>query len=384
MKVLIPLFKPAMGKEELKEVKKVLFSGWTGLGPKTQEFEEKFASFIGVKYAIGVSSGTAALHLALRALDLKPSEEVISTALTFVSTNHAILYNRATPVFADIYPDTLTLDVSDIRRKITSKTRVILPVHYGGHAVELDEIMELCRDKGIHLVEDAAHACGAKYRNRYIGSFGDMTCFSFHAVKNLSMGEGGMITTNNAKLYERIKKLRWMGIDKTTWERSGSKKAYSWQYTVDELGFKEHLDDIHSAIGLAQLAKLEKLNKRRRRIVSLYNEGLSKINWIKIPIEKPYVKSSYHLYVIQVPAILRDRLIDYLAENGISTSVHYYPNHLFPVYQPYRVNLPITEEIAKRIVSLPLYPALRDIQVEMVIDTIYSFSKKIKANKKGL
>ena len=373
MGIVIPLFKPSMGNEELKAVKDALFSGWIGLGPKTQEFEEKFADFVGAKYAIGVNSGTAALHLALKLLNLKPKDEVITTSLTFVSTNHAILYNNAIPVFTDIYEDTMTLDVEDIKRKITSKTKVIMPVHYGGHPAELDEIMDLAKQKGLYLIEDAAHACGARYKGRRIGSFGDLTCFSFHAVKNLSVGEGGMITTNNKKFFERLKKLRWVGINKTTWDRAKNKKRYSWQYRVDELGFKEHLDDIHSAIGLVQLKKLERLNKRRREIVSIYNEAFNNIEWISTPVEKPYVLSSYHLYVIKVLPKFRNKLIDHLAARGISTSVHYFPNHLYSVYKPYTRHLPITEDVYKRIITLPLFPDLTHSDVEMIINTVRSF-----------
>ncbi len=374
---IIPLFKPNMSNEEVAAVKKVLFSGWLGLGPKTQEFEEKFADYIGVKYAIGLNSGTAALHLALKVLNLKPGDEVITTALTFVSTNHAILYNGAKPVFADICEDTMCLDIEDVKKRLTKRTKAILPVHYGGHPADLDEIMEIVKEKKIFLVEDAAHACGARYKGRFIGPFGDLTCFSFHAVKNLSVGEGGMITTNNKKFAERLRKLRWMGINKTTWDRSKNKKAYNWEYRVDEVGFKEHLDDIHSAIGLVQLKKLGRLNRRRQEIVSFYNKALDKVKWINTPVDRPYVKSSHHLYVIKVPSQLRGRLIDYLAKKGISAGVHYFPNHLYKVYKPYRVYLPVTEDVYRRIITLPLYPDLRSSQLETIINAIYDFDRKL-------
>ncbi len=382
MGIKTPLFKPAMTEEELRAIRKALFSGWIGLGPKTQEFEEKFAEYMGVKYAVGVNSGTAALHLALKVLDLKPRDEVITSALTFVSTNHAILYNNAKPVFADVYEDTLTLDLEDIKRKLTKRTKVILPVHYGGHPAELEEILDIVKARGIYLVEDAAHACGAQYKGKYIGSFGDLTCFSFHAVKNLSVGEGGMLTTNNKKFAERLRKLRWMGIDKSTWERAKSKKPYAWEYRVEELGYKEHLDDIHSAIGLVQLAKLSRLNQRRREIISEYNQAFKSAGWITIPTERPYVKSSFHLYVIKVPAGLRDRLIDYLGRRGISCSVHYFPNHLYKIYKPYRVRLPVTEDVYKRIITLPLYPELTPVGINRVIRTVLDFGKLIANDEK--
>lgn len=374
---IIPLFKPSMSNEEVVAVKKVLFSGWLGLGPKTQEFEEKFAAYMGVKYAIGLNSGTAALHLALKVLNLGPQDEVITTALTFVSTNHAILYNGAKPVFADICEDTMCLDPVDINKKLSKRTKVILPVHYGGHPADLNEILDTVKRKKIYLIEDAAHACGSRYRGRLIGSFGDLTCFSFHAVKNLSVGEGGMITTNNKKFAERLRRLRWMGINKTTWDRSKNKKAYNWEYRVDELGFKEHLDDIHSAIGLVQLKKLERLNLRRRKIVNFYNKALNKIEWINTPVDRPYVKSSHHLYVIKVPSQIRGSLIEHLAKKGISAGVHYFPNHLYKVYKPYYTPLPVTESVYKRIITLPLYPDLNQTQLERIINAIYDFDRKL-------
>jgi len=364
-----------MTNEEVDAVKEALFSGWIGLGPKTQEFEEKFAEYVGAKYAVGLNSGTAALHLALRVLDLGANDEVITTSLTFVSTNHVILYNGARPVFADINVDTMTLDIKDIKRKLNPNTKVILPVHYGGHPADLDELMDIARSKKIYLIEDAAHACGAEYKAKRIGSFGDITCFSFHAVKNLSVGEGGMITTNNEKFAEHIRKLRWMGIDKSTWDRSKNEKTYAWEYKVDELGFKEHLDDIHSAIGLVQLKRLDKLNKRRREIVERYNHAFGNVSWLSIPVERPYVKSSYHLYVIKVSPSLRDKLIDHLAGYGIASGVHYFPNHLYSVYEPYRVSLPVTESTYREIITLPLYPDLGDAQVNEIIGAVLDFKK---------
>lgn len=375
MSIRIPLFRPAMTDQELNAVKDTLFSGWIGLGPKTQEFEEKFAEYVGAKYAVGLNSCTAALHLALRALDLKPKDEVITTSLTFVSTNHAVLYNGARPVFADIKKDTLNMDVEDIKKKITPRTKVILPVHYGGHPVELDEIMDIARTKKIYLIDDAAHACGAEYKGKKIGSFGDITCFSFHAVKNLSVGEGGMITTNNQDFAERIRRLRWMGINKSTWDRAKNKKVYGWEYEVDELGFKEHLDDIHSAIGLVQLKRLKSLNERRREIVEIYNKAFRGADWIETPVEKSYVRSSFHLYVIKVPARLRDKIIDHLAAKGISAGVHYFPNHLYSIYKPYRKRLPVTESIYKCIITLPLYPELTDSQVNQVSQAVLEFGR---------
>lgn len=376
IKMNIPLFKPSMDEEEIDAIRKVTQSGWIGLGPKTKEFEDAFAKYTGVDFVIGLNSCTAALHLALRVLGLKPGDEVITSALTFVSTNHAILYNNCQPVFADIDEDTLTLSVEDIKRKITNRTRAVLPVHFGGHPCEMDEILEICRKRGIFVIEDAAHACGAEYRGKRIGSIGDLTCFSFHAVKNLAMGEGGAIATNSKEFNAILRRLRWLGIDKTTWDRSSaSKREYSWFYSVNEVGFKCHMDDIHAAIGLIQLKKLEKNNEKRRRIVAYYNREFSKLGWIIAPLEKNYVKSSHHLYVIKVEH--RDELIDHLAKNGISAGVHYYPNHLYSVYKPYRKKLPVTEKIWKKLLTLPLYPDLTDLQINKIVKAVQGFKKRI-------
>ncbi|MFC1699000.1 DegT/DnrJ/EryC1/StrS family aminotransferase [Candidatus Omnitrophota bacterium] len=373
----IPLFKPSMDEQEINAVRRVTQTGWIGLGPKTREFELAFAKYTGADFAVGLNSCTAALHLALKVLDFNPGDEVITSSLTFVSTNHAILYNNYRPVFADVDENTLTMSIADIKRKITNRTKAIILVHYAGHPCEMDEIVQLCKDKGIIIIEDAAHACGAAYKGRKIGSIGDLTCFSFHAVKNLAMGEGGAITTNNRELDARLRKLRWLGIDKTTWDRSSSaNKKYSWSYSINEVGFKCHMDDIHAAIGLIQLKKLERNNKSRRRIVAYYNKVFSELGWITIPEEKSYVESSHHLYVIKVEP--RDELIDHLTENGISAGVHYYPNHLYSVYQPYRKRLPVTEKVWKKLVSLPLYPELTESQIDKIIKAMKSFKKKNK------
>jgi len=231
---MIPIFKPLMNKEEiLYELGKIFDSGWIGLGPKTAEFEEKFANYIGVKYAVGVNSATAALHLGCRVLGLKEDDEVIVPSMTFVSTAIAPLYCQAIPVFADIEEDTLCIDPRDVEKKITPKTKVIIPVHYGGHACRMDEIMGIAKKHNLSVIEDVAHGCGGKYKRAKLGSIGIMGCFSFHAVKNLPTGDGGMVTTNNKEIYNKLKKLRWVGISKDTWGRST--EGYSWQYSVDEL-----------------------------------------------------------------------------------------------------------------------------------------------------
>jgi perosamine synthetase len=384
---MIPVFKPSITQKEISAVIKVLKSGWLGLGPKTEEFEKKFSQYIGARFAVGLNSGTSALHLALNVLGIKRGDEVIVPTITFVSTAHAVLYNQAKPVFADVDPDTLCIDPQDIKKKITSKTKAIIPVHYSGHPADLDKIYEIVKKKNIEIIEDAAHACGAEYKGRKIGSISRLTCFSFHAVKNLTCGEGGMITTNDDELYRKLKELRWLGISKDTWTRSELGKIYAWQYWVNELGFKAHLNDLASAIGLVQLSRLEDLNKKRRMIVNIYNKRLENLKHIKLPIEKKDVKSSWHIYHIKLKK--RDELIAFLKDKGIAPGVHYYPIHLHPYYRKrYYSYCPVAEYIWKQLISLPLYPDMTQTEITRVTDAIKQFSvqadweeTEIKGNK---
>jgi perosamine synthetase len=368
---MIQVFRPALGEEEYEAVKEVMKSGWIGLGPKTREFEEKFSEYVGAKYAIGLNSGTAALHLALVAYNLAPGDEIIVPSLTFISTVHAIRYVGATPVFADVHEDTLCIDMSDVLRKITPRTRAVMPVHYGGHPCDLDELHEIADSKGILVIEDAAHAAGALYKGRRIGSISPATCFSFHAVKNLTMGEGGAIATDDARVNARVRMLRWVGINKDTWTRSSDLRTYGWYYEVEELGYKYHLSDIPAAIGIVQLQKLDRTNAKRAEIVKRYNRALSELPWISTPVKRAYVQSAYHNYVIKTD--YRDQLNLYLREKGIATGVHYMPAHLHPIYKGVPATVPKTDILWRKLLTLPLYPDLTDDDMNYIIETIRSF-----------
>jgi len=371
---MIPVFRPKMIKEEiLLELEKIFDSGWIGLGPKTEEFEQKFAEYIGVKYAVGVNSATAALHLANLVLGIGLGDEVIVPSMTFVSTALAPLYCGGTPVFADIEEDTLCVDPADVEKKVTSRTKAVIPVHYGGHACRMDEIMEIAHRHNLYVIEDAAHGCGGKYKNRMLGSVGVMGCFSFHAVKNLPTGDGGMITTNDEKIYNDLKKLRWVGIDKGTWDRS-AKKGYSWQYSVGKLGFKYHMNDITAVIGLAQLKVLDEHNLIRREYAQRYDEAFKDVSWIKLPVEKDYAYSCRHNYVVKVP--LRNELNGYLSTKGISTGVHYEPIHHFKVFGEVKADLPITERVWPRLLTLPLYPSMTEGEFDKVVTEVIMFGRQ--------
>lgn len=372
---MIPVFRPSMGDDEINAVAEVIRSGWIGLGPKTQEFEEKFAHYIGVKYAVGLNSATAGLHLGLMVMDVNGGE-VITTPMTFVSTNHAILYNNAVPVFCDIEADTLNIDSSKIEQLVTEKTKAIVLIHYGGYACDMDPIIAIANKYNLKVIEDAAHGCGGEYRGQKLGSLSDIGVFSFHAVKNLATGDGGMITTDDTQIYERLKKLRWLGISKDTFSREEhDNRRYSWYYNVEEIGYKYHMNDIQAALGLVQLAKLEKTNKRRAEIVAQYNEGLKNSDWIERPVKKDYMnKPACHNYVIKCDH--RDELNDYLKQQGISTGVHYVPSNHYEMYRDCRGKTPVSSDVWKRLLTLPLFPDLTDSEAGKVIDAISKFIPK--------
>lgn len=369
---MIPVFKPSMRTTEIKAVTEVLKSGWIGLGPKTKEFEEKFADYIGTKYALGVNSATAALHLAMKVLGVERGE-VITTPMTFVSTNHAILYNNAVPVFCDIEADTLNIDANKIEALITKKTKAVVVVHYGGYAVDIDKVMKISKKYKLKVIEDVAHGCGGEYKSQKLGSIGDIGCFSFHAVKNLATGDGGMITTNDKKIYEKLLKLRWMGITKDTWRREERDfERYSWYYNVEEVGFKYHMNDITASIGLVQLSKLDTMNRKRFEIFQIYSKALASFKNIQLPVIKAYMtRPACHNYVIKLKE--RDRLNEYLKQHGISTGVHYFPNNEYVMYKRFKGRTPIAQEVWRRILTLPLFPDLEAREIKLIISSIKEF-----------
>ena len=368
---MIPIFRPWFDEEEVDAVREVLMSGWVGPGKKVEELEAQFATYVGAKHAVSLNSCSAALLLALRALDVEGGE-VLTTALTFVSTNHAILQNGATPVFCDIDPQTLNIDPESIARNITPQTRAIMVVHFGGHPCDMGAILKVANQHGIPVVEDAAHASGARYKDQMVGGIGTFTCFSFDARKNLSTGDGGMLTTNDPDLAERARRLRWMGISRGTYDRfrkNGVEKR--WEYEVDELGYKCYMNDLNAAIGLVQLGKLESANAQRREVFMQYGHAFADLEWFQPPVEMDYARSAMHAYVARVPD--RDGLITHLGQREIDAGVHYKPCHLFKVYEPYHKALPVTDEIWPSLVTLPLFPSLTENEVGRVIEAVRDF-----------
>ena len=385
--MFIPLFRPSLGEEEIDALRPVFASGWIGLGPKTREFEEAVAAYLGVKHAVALNSATAALHLAMSCLGIGPGDEVLVPSLTFVSTAHAVRYVGADPVFVDIGERSLNVDPSDVERKITPRTRAVVAVHYGGDACDMDAIGEIARRRGLAVVEDAAHAMGSELGpdGPKAGSAGDAGCLSFHAVKNLATGDGGMLVTSDDEIARRARSLRWMGIDKDTWQRTETAErisstgirqyaGYHWYYEVAELGFKYHMNDIAAAIGLVQLKKLDGANARRRAIRERYDRAFSGIAELETP-PAPRGASAAHNYVVRLDR--RDALNVFLRERGISSGVHYLPVHLQPYYRDRGpADVPVTEREWKRLLTLPMYPDLSDADFSRIVDAVKEFTAR--------
>lgn len=377
---MIPVFRPSYGQEEIDAVAEVLRSGWVGLGPKVEEFEKAFAEYIGVKHAIAVNSCTAALHLALLAVGVGEGDEVIVPAITFVSTAHAVEYTGAKVVFADVEPDTLCIDVHEINNEMTARTKAIIPVHYGGQPCNMAWLGDIAEHNALTIIEDAAHACGSSYGLGKIGTWGHLGCFSFHAVKNLATGDGGMITTNNDSYADRIRGLRWLGITKDTWSRTivgpKAKPGYGWQYDVTELGYKYHMNDITAAIGLVQLEKLDRLNKYRTINAALYDDELAAMSdgWITPLSDKGRGLSSHHNYACLLNEdIDRAAFISHMNEHGVSIGVHYIPVNELSYYADTPQDTPVASKIWKRIVLLPIFPDMTWDEQERVIKAIDAF-----------
>ena len=365
---LMPVSRPSIGDEELEEVRKVFATRWLGMGAWVFKFEEKLKKFTGAPHAIAVNTGTTALHLALDSIGVKKGDEVIVPSLTFVASAQAIMATGAKPVFCDIEKDTLNMDVSDMCKRITKKTRAIMPVHFRGLPCDMAAILRIARSKKIRVVEDAAHAFGSYYKGKKIGSFGDVTCFSFDPIKNITCGEGGAITTRDAKLAHLIYKKRILGIDKDTWNRYKHKR--DWFYNVSTLGFRYHMSNINAAIGLVQIGKFNKFNARKREIARSYDDAFKRIKDITL-LQANYEDAAPFNYIIKTRK--RDALMAFLKERKIDSGVHYIPNHLQSFFSKFKARLPVTEKIWKEIITLPLYYEMSDKDVDRVIDAVKEF-----------
>ena len=371
----VPFHRPDIGEEEIAAVVDTLRSGWLTVGPKTREFEQAFADAIGTKQAIAVSSCTAGLHLALDALELPRDAEVITSTVTFTSTASTILHAGARPVLADVTTDTLNLDPSDVERRITPRTRAIVAVHFAGHPAAMDELTRIAHRHGLKLIEDAAHALPATHRGRKIGTIGDVTAFSFYATKNLTTGEGGMLTTADSMLAERMRMRSLHGMSRDSWRRYN---GGPWRYDISYPGFKYNMTDVAAAMGLVQLRRLPALYRRRQQIAALYTLLLSEVPQLRLPVTLPGVEHAWHLYVIRVRPdrvrLHRDALIEQLKAAGIGTSVHFIPLHLHSYYRTALgvtpEDFPVASEAAETMLSLPLHSRMSDDEVHTVAATV--------------
>jgi dTDP-4-amino-4,6-dideoxygalactose transaminase len=366
----VPLADLDYGEAEEQAVLDVLRRRWLTMGKVTQEFEEKFAQFVGAKYAFAVSNATVALHMACLALGIGPGDEVIVPSLTFVATANSVLYTGARARFADILgEDDLNISPDDIERQITQRTKAISVVHYGGYPCRMEAICQIAARYGLALIEDAAHAPGAYLNGCHLGTWGDVGCFSFFSNKNLSTGEGGMLVTNRDDVADKVRLLRSHGMTSLTWDRH---RGHAYTYDVVELGYNYRIDEIHSALGLVQLGKLVVNNARRKVITEQYWEELAHTG-VGFPFRDGVGQPAYHIFPILLPErIDRQKFIDAMRLEGIQTSIHYPPVHKFSYYRQLYpdVSLPFTEGVAGKEVTLPLYPGMSEDQVKLVIGAV--------------
>lgn len=371
----LPYGRQSVEESDIQAVVDVLRSDWLTTGPKVAEFEEAFAARVGSAYAVSFSSGTAALHATSFAAGLKEGNEAITTPLTFAATANCVLYQGATPVFADVCPDTLNLDPEQVAKKITPKTRAILPVDYAGHPADLNAIVELARQHGAVVIEDACHALGAEYNRRKVGSIADMTVFSFHPVKHITTGEGGMVTTDNPQFAEVLRRFRNHGISSDARQRQS---AGQWHYEMVLLGFNYRLPDFACALGIEQLKRLDANLQRRREIAARYSKALAEIRGVISPVVRPEANPAWHLYPIRLDLekLTTDRaqIFRALRAENIGVNVHYIPVHLHPYYRDRfgysGGEFPVAEDAYSRLISLPMFHAMSDQDVSDVIGAV--------------
>ncbi len=361
---IIDMAKPELDQSDINEVLEVLSSGRLALGPKAQEFEERMAEYIGVKYAVAVSSGTSALHILIRALGVGPEDEVLVPSFTFASTVNVALYEKARPVFVDIEPETYNLDPNDLQKKITKKTKAVLGVDVFGHPAEWDEILKVSERYNLKIIDDSCEALGAEYKGRKIGQFGDAACFAFYPNKQITTGEGGIIVTNNSEIHSLARSLRNQGRD----------EMGAW-LEHKRLGYNYRMDEMSAALGVSQLKKIEMFLQKRERVARMYTERLKNFSWVRPQIVKPYVRMSWFIYVVTLnEGIDRDRVMKKMEEKGIATRNYFSPIHLQPYIKDYvgtdMLRLPVTEYISRRTLALPFHNNLSESEIDIVIEAL--------------
>lgn len=364
---IIKLSKSCISDKEKIAVQKVLDHEYLGMGAEVKEFEDLLSNYFGRK-AVCVINGTAALHLALQAVNIKKDDEVLVQSNTYVASFQAISATGGIPIPCDIDPHTLCIDISDAEKKLTSKTKAIMPVHYAGGVGDLDEIYKFASKNKLRVIEDAAHAFGSKYNSKKIGSFGDITCFSFDGIKNITSGEGGCVVTNDKNVINRICDSRLLGVEKDTEKRYSSSR--SWVFDVKDQGWRYHMSNIMAAIGIEQLKRFEYLSKKRQQIAKKYDDEFKKIKEVSI-FNHNYNEIVPHIYVILLDkSINRSMVQEILKENNIQTGTHWFPAHELSFFKKSNIKLPITDDICKRILTLPLHPDLSDDDIEIIVNEL--------------
>lgn len=368
---MIPYGRQTIEEDDIQAVVETLKSDYMTTGPKIAEFEKMVAEYVGAKYAVAISNGTAALHAACFAAGIGTGDEVITTPLTFAASANCVLYCGGTPVFADVDARTYNIDPEDIRRKITDKTRAIIAVHLAGQPCDMAAIHAIAREHHLIVIEDGAHALGSEYKGKRVGALSDMTTFSFHPVKPITTGEGGMIVTDDAELYRRLVLFRSHGITRD--ESLMTHSEGPWFYQQLELGYNYRITDIQCALGCSQMTKLDRFLSRRRELAKRYDEAFVGCENIVVPYQRPDANSGWHLYIIQVPECDRKQVFEALQREGIGVNVHYIPVYYHPYYQEHgyrNTHCKNAEEIYSRMLSLPIYPGLTDAQQNEVIEKV--------------
>jgi dTDP-4-amino-4,6-dideoxygalactose transaminase len=374
----IPFSRPDIGDDEVAEVVACLRSGWITTGPRTARFEDEFARYVGAQHAVAVCSATAGLHLAFLALDLQPGDEVITSSMTWPATVNMILFAGGVPIFADIDADTLNIDTSAIERKLSARTRAIVPVHFAGQPCDMDPILALARERGLAVIEDAAHAVGTEYRGQRIGGFSNAAVFSFHPIKNITTGEGGMITTNDESFAARLRLLRFHGVERDAWKAYGTTRLP--HYDVIMPGLKYNLTDIHAAVGLQQLARLEGFLQRRAALAQRYDAALADLAEVRPLGRVPYPsRHAHHLYVVRLGleelSATREQIMAEVQAAGVGLGLHFLAVHGLSYYRQRFGNLdselPAATDASRRIFSLPLYPLMSEADVDEVCSVLH-------------
>jgi perosamine synthetase len=369
----IRLFKPSLGAEELDAVRDAFSRSWVGLGPKVNEFENAWKIYLGCNEAFALNSCTAALHLALAVFRFKPGKNVLVPSLTFSATASAVLYNQLNPVFVDSNPETLGISLEDLDRKWDKDCVAVMPVHYAGHPVPMDELVPWARSRGLKIIEDCAHTSGSKYQGKNLGRWGDISCFSFEEKKLMTTGDGGMICSDDPDLLKDIKAMRWVGIDKDNWKTANrytekSQDAMHWFYELNTLGYKYNMNDLAASIGLVQLSKLDEMNEIRRGVIEAYLSSLEGISGVTALL--PFEPATYSYQLFGIRAQKRDELMIHLKNKGIATGCHYTPLSIQPLFKKWGHNCPFIEKEIERCITLPLHCGLSRDEISYTVNAI--------------